>query len=281
MANFHIDPMQYVPAGHHIIDAGDARWPRTFVTPHVPIVRRHEDYMLAEVMPVPAANEIGAAREEVAEWLEAHGYQVRSVQPWINAVGLFRVRDPAVRFSLLQLPPQHLGNDRFVRFMKHDEGEGFRGAQGFRQGFIMLLGIPLDLRNTDNIRATVNTFGKFHHWNSEDPYLVRSPVFASFPEDVLVPRDVVFNDYAAWGGARVSWTAPIYILGANFAEQMPHDEDWMPINGNPHPLPGVPFPELPPFVLPPYPAMGWNDVPPPPPEQPHMGDNNWGNDVWG
>ena len=99
----------------------------------------------------------------------------------------------------------------------------------------MMLGIPLDLRNTDNIRAAVNTFGKFHHWNSEDPYLVRSLVFASFPEDILVPRDVIFNDYATWGGARVSWTAPIYILGANFAEQMPQDEDWMPINGNPHP----------------------------------------------
>ena len=81
--------------------------------------------------------------------------------------------------------------------MKHDEGESFRGAQGFRQGLLMFLGIPLDLRNTDCIRATVNTFGKFHHWISDDPYVVRSLVFASFLEDVLVPRDVVFMDYAA------------------------------------------------------------------------------------
>ena len=56
---------------------------------------------------------------------------------------------------------------------------------------------------------------------------------------------------------------------------------WMPINGNPQPLPRVPFPELPPFILPPYPAMGWNDVPPPPPEHPDIGDNNWGNEAWG
>ena len=115
MANFPLDPMQYVPAGHHIIDVGDAHWLRTFVTPHVQLVRRHEDFMLAEVMPVPEANEIGAAREEVADWLEAHGYQVRSVQPWINAVGLFRVRDPAVRFSLLQLPPA-FGKRSFCSF---------------------------------------------------------------------------------------------------------------------------------------------------------------------
>nr|XP_020160228.1 proline-rich protein 36-like [Aegilops tauschii subsp. strangulata] len=60
---------------------------------------------------------------------------------------------------------------------------------------------------------------------------------------------------------------------------MPQDEDWMPINGNPHPLPGVPFPEMPPFILPPFPALGWNDVPPPPPEPAHneVHEDNWGN----
>ena len=44
----------------------------------------------------------------------------------------------------------------------------------------------------------------------------------------------------------------------------------------------MPFPELPQFILPPYPALGWNDIPPPPPpaDQPDIGDNNWGNDVW-
>ena len=130
----------------------------------------------------------------------------------------------------------------------------------------MFLGIPVDLCNTKNIRAAVNTFVKFHHWDNEDPYLVRTLVFVSFPEDILVPRDVVFMDYATWRGARVSWTAPLYILGANFAEQMPQDEDWMPINGNAHPVPGVPFPEMPLFLLPPFPALGWNVVPPPPPE---------------
>ena len=86
-------------------------------------------------------------------------------------------------------------------------------------------------------------------------------------------------DYAAYGGARVSWTVPLYILGANFAEQMPQDEDWMPLNGNPHPFPGVPFPELPPFNLPAYPALGWNAVPPPPPEPVinEVAEDNWGN----
>ncbi|KAM3385876.1 hypothetical protein ACQJBY_009519 [Aegilops geniculata] len=60
---------------------------------------------------------------------------------------------------------------------------------------------------------------------------------------------------------------------------MPQDEDWMPINGNPHPLPGVPFPEMPPFILPPFQALGWNNVPPPSPEPAHneVHEDNWGN----
>ncbi|XBI89508.1 hypothetical protein VPH35_027303 [Triticum aestivum] len=154
--------------------------------------------------------------------------------------------------------------------------QGFRGVQGFHEGCLMFLGVPLDLRNTENLRAAVNTFGQFHHWISDDPYLVRSIVFASFPEDILVPRDVVFSDYAAWGGAKVSWTAPCYILGANFAEQMPQDEDPMPIDSNPHPLPGHLIHEDNLFALPPYPALGWNDVPPPPPPMDNNQGGGWG-----
>ena len=55
----------------------------------------------------------------------------------------------------------------------------------------MFLGIPLDLRNTRNIRAAVNTLGTFQHWVSDDPYIVRTIVFASFPEDVFVFGDIV------------------------------------------------------------------------------------------
>ena len=65
MANFHLDPLKYIPAGHHIIDGGEDRLPRTFVMPHTPIVRRHEEFMLVEVIPIPPPDQIGAAREDV------------------------------------------------------------------------------------------------------------------------------------------------------------------------------------------------------------------------
>lgn len=60
---------------------------------------------------------------------------------------------------------------------------------------------------------------------------------------------------------------------------MPQDEDPMPLNGNAHPLPGefVQDPHF--FALPPFPALLWNDVPPPSPpmdEQLQNPDGGWG-----
>ena len=42
---------------------------------------------------------------------------------------------------------------------------------------------------------------------------------------------------------------------------IPADEDPMPLEGNPHPMPGV-NPPQPFWAMPPYPTLGWNAVPP-------------------
>uniref|UniRef100_A0A8I6Z4L5 DUF7597 domain-containing protein n=1 Tax=Hordeum vulgare subsp. vulgare TaxID=112509 RepID=A0A8I6Z4L5_HORVV len=166
MVNFELYPEFFLPPGHNIIDGGPDRLPRTYTTPAVPITRRHERFVIADVHPAPSA-------------------------------------------------------DHLVR------GIGFRGQEGFRHGCLMLLGVPLDFRNTEDLRAAVNTFREFHHWVNDDPYLV-------------------------------SWSAPVYILGAAPAEVLPNDEDPMPLNGNPHPLPGQLVNDNLQFSLPPYPALGWN-----------------------
>uniref|UniRef100_A0A8I6WCY0 DUF7597 domain-containing protein n=1 Tax=Hordeum vulgare subsp. vulgare TaxID=112509 RepID=A0A8I6WCY0_HORVV len=167
MANFELDPEFFLPTGHNIIDGGPDRLPRNYTTPAVPITRRHESFVIADVHPTP---------------------------PGDNVI----------------------------------QGLGFRGQEGFRQGCFMILGVPLDFRNTEDLRAAVNTFGEFHHWVSDDPYLVRSIVFAAFPDDRLVPRSINFSEYAAWGGAKL----PGHLV---------HDNRQ--------------------FALPPYPALGWNAVP--------------------
>jgi hypothetical protein len=124
----------------------------------------------------------------------------------------------------------------------------------------MFLGIPPAYRNDYDIANAVSTFGKFHYWIENDPFKCRALVYASFPSPALVPRDVVFGKYATVGGVRVSWTAALYILTAEFADALPADEDQMPPDGNPHPLPGqlVINPNM--FVAPQFPEIGWDVI---------------------
>jgi hypothetical protein len=53
-----------------------------------------------------------------------------------------------------------------------------------------------------------------------------------------VPRYIVFGNYANIGDLKETWKAPCYVMGAEFADVLPTDEDQMPLDGNPHPLPG-------------------------------------------
>jgi hypothetical protein len=139
----------------------------------------------------------------------------------------------------------------------------------------MFIGIPMDFRNTEHIKDAVNTFGEFHYWRHRDVQKCRTLVYATFPAPSLVPRDVVFIQpkVGRYSGTRESWIAPIFILTIDFADVHPKDEDPMPFNGNPHPLPGQLVNEDHLFVLPEYPKIGWN-MPPSPafndqPEQQH------------
>ena len=102
MAVYEPDPHRFLLAGHQIIDGGPARLPRTYVTPAVRPACSHENFMVAEVTPVPDPADMGAFREEVVEFLHERGVQVRSTQPWFTGVGLFEVRSAAVRYSLTQ-----------------------------------------------------------------------------------------------------------------------------------------------------------------------------------
>ncbi|KAM0857114.1 hypothetical protein ACQ4PT_048681 [Festuca glaucescens] len=127
-----------------------------------------------------------------------------------------------------------------------------------------------DYRNDLDIANAVATFGQYHAWNSNDPVKDRVLVYASFTSPQLVPRDVVFGKYSTVGGVKETWTAPVYILTADFVDALPADEDQMPPDGNPHPLPGNLVQNLNLFVNPQYPEVGWDAVQ----EAPLNGNNN-------
>jgi hypothetical protein len=123
----------------------------------------------------------------------------------------------------------------------------------------MFLSIPLDFRNDYDLANAISTFGKLLHWHQDDVLLERTICYVAFPSEAKVPRDVVFSKFASVGGVKESWTAACFILTAEYADALPHDEDQMPLNGNPHPLPGQLMPNLNNFVNPQFPEIGWDE----------------------
>jgi hypothetical protein len=122
----------------------------------------------------------------------------------------------------------------------------------------MLLSVPLDYRNDYDLANAISSFGKLLHWHQDDALLERTICYVAFQSEAKVPRDIVFTKYASVGGVKESWTAACFILTAEFADELPHDEDQMPLNGNPHPMPGLLQPDLNNFVNPQFPEIGWD-----------------------
>ncbi|KAM0838927.1 hypothetical protein ACQ4PT_060651 [Festuca glaucescens] len=262
MANFELDPTPWLPWGHHIIDGGPTRLPRTFYFPAQDPPPQHQSFCIAVVEPLQPPEQEEFWREQVRAFLEGPlNRHMIEYHPSLFGVGLFQLNGPNSKHALVQHGHYQLQANVFVRFIDPADAKNHRAAQGFCHGWLMFLGVPPDYRNDLDITNAVSTFGQYHFWNKLDPIKSRILVYASFPSVALVPRDVVFRKFGTVGGFRESWTAAVYILSADFAEQLPADEDQMPPDGNPHPMPGQMQPNMNDFILPPFPELGWNEQP--------------------
>jgi hypothetical protein len=214
--------------------------------------------------------------EQVRDFVQdTLGLDVMDLQPSLFGVGLLEMRSAATHQILVQHPMRQIEEGFFVRFANHDVVENHRGVQGFRRGWLMMLGIHQDYRNDLDISSAVASFGQYIDWHRDDHLKEHTLVYADFPSVQAVPRDVVFGQYANVGGVRQSWTAACYVLKADFADAMTADEDQMPVDGNPHPLPGNPQQMMNNFVIPPYPEIGWSEVPQVGPQgEPQGGQND-------
>jgi hypothetical protein len=79
----------------------------------------------------------------------------------------------------------------------------------------------------------------------------------------LYPGMWVLVSMQTWKVLAKSYIVVCYVLTADFADAMPADEDRMPTDGNPHPLPGNLQQTMNNFVIPPHPEFGWNEIPQP------------------
>ncbi|KAM0880257.1 hypothetical protein ACQ4PT_033714 [Festuca glaucescens] len=219
MAVFEVDPLPWLPWGHQVIDGGPTRLPRTYYYATEDPPSQHHSYCIAVMDPAPPPMDEAHWRNQVLNFLNGPlNRNVLDHQPSLFGIGLYKLSSPNAVNAL----------------------------------------VNHDYRNDLDIANAVSTFGKFHSWNREDPIKERVLVYSYFPSPALVPRDVAFGKFATVGGVKESWTAPVFILTAHFADVLPANEDPMPLDGNPHPLPGnlQPHPNL--FVNPQYPEIGWD-----------------------
>ncbi|KAK1611422.1 hypothetical protein QYE76_035095 [Lolium multiflorum] len=249
MAVFEVDPTPWLPWGHQIIDGGPTRLPRTYYNASQDPPPQHRSFCVAMVDPPPPPHAAAHWRHQVNEFLVGLLQRnVLTVQPSLFGVALFEMSSPNSASALVQHGQFQLHN-RSLRFLHVDETQNHRAILGCRRGWLMFLGVNPDYRNDLDIANAVATFGQFHYWNSNDPVKDRVLVYATFTSPQLVPRDVVFGKYASVGGIKETWTAPVYVLTADFADALPADEDPMPPNGNPHALPGNLMPNMNFFLL--------------------------------
>jgi hypothetical protein len=68
---------------------------------------------------------------------------------------------PAARATLVDHGPFEIEPGVFVHFVNHDDRDNHRAVQGFRQGWLMLLGVPLDYHNEYDLANAISSFGKF------------------------------------------------------------------------------------------------------------------------
>jgi hypothetical protein len=180
----------------------------------------HQAFNIAQVNPPPPLHDEAFWCDQVRGMLIGPlNRNVVEIQPTLFGVEMFQMRGPNAVNVLVQhgpypLPPLHL--NRVVCFIHVDDAVNHRATQGFRNVWLMLLGILPDYRNGLHIANAVSAFSKFHSWNSMDPIESRALVFASFQSPVHVPSDVVFGKFATVGGVRETWIVPVYIMTAEF-----------------------------------------------------------------
>jgi hypothetical protein len=184
MANFEVDPTPWLLWGHHVIDGGPTRLPRLFYYPAQDPPQTHQAFCIAQVNPPPLPHDEAFWCDQVRDMLLGPlNRNIIEIQPTLFGVGLFQMSGPNATNALVQhgpypLPPLHL--NRSVHFIHADDAVNHRASQGFRNGWLMLLGIPPDYRNGLHIANAISSFRKFHSWNSMDPIECRALVFASF-----------------------------------------------------------------------------------------------------
>ncbi|BAT16812.1 Os12g0299050 [Oryza sativa Japonica Group] len=147
----------------------------------------------------------------------------------LQEVGLFAVRSPLVRDTLVEAFGFQYSKFHTVHFRHHGRGSNWRAAHTNRRGWVMFLGYPLDFRNQHYINKEVSLFGRLVDWQERDPIPGSVMLRAVFDDIDAVPRVFLLKELPLRGGLGQSWTFGVFVLNTEFADIHLGDEDLPPL----------------------------------------------------
>lgn len=222
-------PQYFLPPGLQI-EEHLSRASRADVTIQNHPTKRHEDFVAVLVEPQPPEESIQDLIHQVVHIIN-HQYRFQVVRTirFPLALCLVHLTSEVRTDALLAGDPMVLNNGDFnARFVCPDNLDNRRNCPFSRDGWIMILGIPLDFRNESDIERVVNTFGKLVRWDHRDRVLGRVLARCLYSDPSAIPRKIVMENPANKGGYGESWTLQTFVLNGEFTDVFPMDENLPP-----------------------------------------------------
>nr|ABA97794.1 retrotransposon protein, putative, Ty3-gypsy subclass [Oryza sativa Japonica Group] len=160
MANLNPNPLRFLMHGLVVHAGGDFRIPRVDLTVPQRPARRHEDFYVAIVEPIPLEQDWDHHRALIANFVqdELH-YEVCNSFWYPSVVGFFQMRSAMNRDALVLSPPEFYDGVHSVIFVNHDQCPNWRAANYHREGWFMFLDFPLDFIDRHHVHQAVTSFG--------------------------------------------------------------------------------------------------------------------------
>lgn len=141
-----------------------------------------------------------------------------------------RDRDRLIRDS------PHAFGDVFISFTKHNEGRNWRRVHFNRVCWLLIVGVPFDDCNTEDIATAIAKFGRIISWEKEDALKGKVQVKARVTELIEVPKSIRWSEGENFEGE--SLTSSVEVLLEEMLGGGPPDEDPIPPPGvDPHLVP--------------------------------------------